>query len=352
VHATALLAIPPILDESYLAFPSYGLQPDNPTRSLPLVDVGLGTAITQDLHGKGALIRRGTIAFTNKVDNAAAAGAEFAVIYNNLDDPALLTPMGSSDFMPIPTVLIGRGDGEKLTNYVATEPSLRVQIRQEPTVAHFNVTDQMVLEHVGVRVQTTHPIRGNLRITLLSPQGTRSILQAFNMDENPGPVDWTYYSTQHFYESPQGLWTLEVTDEIEDFTGELTGAELILEGTTIVDVDADGLDDNWERNYFGDLHYGPLDDPDGDGSCNAREQALRTNPMVNETEFRLRVTPFENNSVRVAFPSVQGTNYTAYSTADLNQPFANPQAIPGDFGESEIIKAKSDPARFFRVRKE
>ena len=45
-----------------------------------------------------------------------------------------------------------------------------------------------------------------------------------------------------------------------------------------LDSDNDGLPDEWEVNYFGDLTYGPDDDTDNDGVLNSEEFAARTNP--------------------------------------------------------------------------
>ena len=359
VQARAAGAVPPI-DQSFVAFPSLGLQPDDPTADLPLVDVGFATnAITQDLHGKGALIQRGANTFEAKLENAAAAGAEFAIVYNNTTSPPL-TLMARTDFAPIPAIFIRQSDGQTLQNYITNQPSLRVQLLTTPAVARFNVTDQLLCEHVGVRVRTTHTSRQDLRITLVSPSGTRSILQSFSLDSSPGPVDWTYWSVQHFYEPSSGNWTLEVVDEIEGSTGELVGAELIVEGVRIVslespdeindDSDDDGLDDNWESQYFGNLGQGPLDDPDGDGSWNAREQILGTDPTINETPFVLSATDLQPNANRFAFPSVEGVTYTIRSTTDLNQGFTDVGTTVGDFGETEIISDKGEPRRFFQIR--
>jgi hypothetical protein len=44
------------------------------------------------------------------------------------------------------------------------------------------------------------------------------------------------------------------------------------------DSDGDGLPDEWERAYFGDLRYGPDDDPDGDGYTNLEEYNAGTDP--------------------------------------------------------------------------
>ena len=349
VVARALQAVPPI-EQTFVAFPSLGPQPDDPTPDLPLVHVGLASdPIPQDLTGKAALIQRGTSTFTTKLNNAAAAGAEFAIVYNNVDSPPL-SLMGSSDFAPIPAVFIRRVDGETLKGFITNQPSLRVQLRGTPAVARFNVPDQMLCEHVGVRVRTTHPIRQDLRITLVSPMGTRSVLQAFNLDTSAGPVDWTYWSTQHFYELASGLWSLEITDEVEGSVGSLVGAELIVRGTPITDLDDDGLDDVWEVANFVTLAQGALDDPDGDGSWNAREQALRTNPNANQTPFLVRGADLQPNAIRFAFPSVEGVPYTIRSTTDITQPFVNVGTATGEFGETEIISDKGDPKRFFLIR--
>ena len=50
------------------------------------------------------------------------------------------------------------------------------------------------------------------------------------------------------------------------------------------DVDADGLDDNWELSSFGNLSASGDEDPDGDGLDNATEQAAATNPLVVDSD--------------------------------------------------------------------
>jgi subtilisin-like proprotein convertase family protein len=349
VSARALGAVPPI-NTNFIAFPSLGPQPDDPTADLPLVDVGLATNVPGvDLHGKAALIQRGSGFFANKINNAAAAGAEFAVVYNNATDPPL-TQMGLTDFVPIPAIFIRKTDGETLQNYITNQPSLRVQLRGTPAQARFNVTDQMVCEHVGVRVQTTHTSRQDLRITLVSPMGTRSVLQEFNQDPSAGPTNWVYWSTHHFYELSSGSWTLEVLDEVEGETGNLVGAELIVNGTPIEDNDDDGLDDRWEMAHFGNLNQGTLDDPDHDGSWNAREQALGTNPNANQTPFVLTASMPQPGVTRFGFPSIEGVVYTIRSTTDLNEPFTDIGTTVGELGETEIISDLGDPRRFFLIR--
>ena len=45
-----------------------------------------------------------------------------------------------------------------------------------------------------------------------------------------------------------------------------------------IDVDGDGLPDNWELQYFGNLSQGANDDPDGDGITNLQEYQQGRNP--------------------------------------------------------------------------
>ena len=44
------------------------------------------------------------------------------------------------------------------------------------------------------------------------------------------------------------------------------------------DSDNDGLPDDWEIRYFGDLRMTPADDPDGDGLTNGEELRQGTDP--------------------------------------------------------------------------
>lgn len=52
---------------------------------------------------------------------------------------------------------------------------------------------------------------------------------------------------------------------------------------TAPDIDADGLDDEWEFRELLSYTYGPNDDPDGDGNNNLKEFNDGTDPYVDET---------------------------------------------------------------------
>jgi subtilisin family serine protease/subtilisin-like proprotein convertase family protein len=350
--------VPPAL-ASIQSLPSTGPQPDSPTPSLPLADFGFGTSTNGfNLTGKGALIQRGTNTFSSKINLAAQAGASFAIVYNFQTNSSgsgapggeQLFVMAATDFVPIPAVLIGYNEGIGLVNLFATNSSAVAQIRMPSTTYTFPVTNTLICEHVGVRVMTDFPVRGDLRITLVSPSGTRSVLQRYNSDAAPGPTDWTYYSTHHFFESSAGDWTVYISNQgIEGSTGAVQTVSLTLEGVPIIDADRDGLDDRWEMQFFGSLSQGLKDDPDHDGYSNMLEQLMGTDPTVNNNlPFRLDMSVWTTNIARLSWPASSQFNYDLLAGT-------NPGGLtlitnlPGHFPETEWIVPASSPARFFRV---
>jgi lactocepin len=86
---------------------------DNGGLGYAYINCGLGQTsdfVGKDLTGKLALIRRGTINFTAKINNAAAAGAVGAIIYNNAAGTISMNTAGSS----LPSCSITQADGVAL----------------------------------------------------------------------------------------------------------------------------------------------------------------------------------------------------------------------------------------------
>lgn len=339
--------------------PSTGPHADAPTATLPLVDFGYGTnAAGFNLTNKAALIQRGSNTFAQKINFAAQAGAVFAVIYNYPTNASSggggdeLVTMAACDFVPIPAVFIGHTDGEALKAVMQTNASARAQIHLEATNLVFTVTNTLVCEHVGLRVQSDHSLRGDVRITLVSPMGTRSVLQRFNADTNAGPVDWTYYSTHHFFESSAGQWTACFSDEAAGNVGAVQSVSLMIDGVPIHDQDRDGLDDFWETNYFGSIFaQGPKDDPDHDGYSNAREQIMDTIPTRAENlPFDVDLSRWNQSRARLSWPSSPGYTYEIWGGTNVDS-LLPITTLPGLFPETEWFTPYNSPARqFFRVR--
>jgi subtilisin family serine protease/subtilisin-like proprotein convertase family protein len=331
--------------------PGTGVHADSPTGSLPLVDVGLANApLTNDLTGKAALIQRGGGMFFEKIGFAAQAGAAFAIIYNHIDGTDRFL-MGGTDFVPIPAVMIDQNSGDALRTYLQQDPSVAAKIQLNAVSYSFNVTNTLICEHVGVRVQASHSRRGDLRISLLSPRGTRSVLQHANLDDMPGPSDWTYHSTHHFFESSAGTWTVSISDEEALDTGSVQNVELFLRGVAIADTDADGLDDGWEMAGLGSLASGPKDDPDGDGYSNAREQIVGTNPNASDVVFALDLSSWNEALGRLSWPGVTNRTYDIFAGTNVAAPMSLITNLRGRFPETEWFTPYTNLVnRFFRVR--
>jgi len=335
--------------------PSQGPHPDDATPILPLVYVGQATnELTVDLHGKAALIQRGNSFFWEKIERAARAGAAFAIIFNNTGTTEIQA-MGATGYVPIPAVSIGQNDGIALRDFVLAHPDTTARLQRNPAIYSLNVRSNYLCEHVGLRIKTTHTSRADLRITLLSPMGSRSVLQAISSDFTSGPADWTYWSVQHFFESSFGLWRVEVTDERNTTfsgtpaTGSVTFVQLIIDGVPIVDSDHDGLDDTWEMQKFGSLVANPKEDPDGDGFNNAREQLMGTHPLVGNAPFKIDFAQLTPGYWRLSWPSRDLNSYSILNNSNVALPFQPVATISGRLPVSEyVVKPLSN--QFYRVR--
>ncbi len=318
-----------------VALPGSGPHPNAATTFVPLVDVGgAWTTLTNDLRGQAALIQRGSNYFCEKLTFAAEAGAELAIVYNNTDVNKRIA-MGGTDLTVIPSVFISQIDGEALRDYLAAMPGAQVRLELRTTNYTFNVTETLQCEFVGVRLDSTHTARGDLRIVLTSPGGTHSILQRANQDSAPGPNDWTYYSVQHFYESSFGTWTLTVLDEDNQGTGAITSVSLIIHGVPITDADHDGLDDNWEMRHFNSLAAAPTDDPDQDGFNNAREQVLGTDPNAIDAPLQLDLSRWDSRLARLSWPGTTNITYRVEAGPESAAPLTVTTNVPGQFPETE-----------------
>lgn len=342
----------------------FGPRADKPTPDLPLVFAGYATnAITTNLQGKAALIQRGpgrdqnntNLTFAAKIKRAADAGAQMAVIFSDSNTVEQVS-MGVDEFSPIPAVFINREPGLALTNYVYDTPGASARIATKQAAISFSVTNELVCEHVGVRLSALHNIRRDLRITLISPAGTVSVLQFANTSAlnitGSGPSNWTHYSTQNFYEPAKGRWTIQMTDEVTDDTGLFTDAELIIHGIPITDSDADGLDDGWEAAKFGNLAQGPKDDPDADGWQNAREQVRGTDPNVSDEPFALDVSYWNQNFLRLSWPVAAGQAVAVQKFTGSGITPVTLTNVTGKFPVTECFVPYTNTANgFFRLQK-
>jgi subtilisin-like proprotein convertase family protein len=343
--------LPPAL-ASIPAYPVDGLHVDEPTADTELVDVGtVPGPITQEVRGKAVLIQLRTYAHAQQLAYAAQAGAAFAIIQNNsgTDGRAFLNGR-DVHLSPIPAVCIGRQTGDALRDYLAITPDARARITLNPVTYTLPVDRTLLTEHVTLRVRTSHRRRADLRITLVSPAGTRSVLQHFNNDLDSPLDDWTYSSVQHFYESSAGDWRVEISDERAGVTGRVLALDLTILGVPLLDSDRDGLDDDWERAHFENLYAGPAEDPDRDGLSNLREQLLDTDPRVSERPFALEVCAWDARFWRLSWPALTDQVYGVFAASVAGGPYEMLDEVTTESAHAEwLVPANALDNRFFRV---
>jgi hypothetical protein len=124
-----------------------------------------------------------------------------------------------------------------------------------------------------------------------------------------------------------GDWTYLPMEMSGSFArlGEPTGVSLI-NLTLGVDLDGDGLPDEWElllaESLGGDLGIAdilPGDDPDADGMSNLAEYQAGTYAYDPEDGFRLNMVLADGGSSLLEFMVIRGHRYTLYTSTDLEE---------------------------------
>lgn len=331
--------------------PSMGRYPDGGTTAVQFDFVGKGhTNLPASVAGHAVIIAGGINTYADKIQRAARAGATLAVIFGAAGGSDLEIMSGTL-FAPIPAVYLGQTEGDTLSRLIAGRTDVTARISTTTASMNLTVTNTVACEHVGVRLRTSHTSRGDLRITLVSPQGTRSVLQNPNYDVSVGPQDWTYWSTHHLMEPSAGVWRVQVADLRQFDSGTILGAELLIDGVNIEDTDTDGLDDAWERRWFGGLDRGPADDVDGDGLQLVREQHLDLSPLDGPALFPAQMAIVDGLAVRATFPTQFGRRYLLDYADTLGGTPAVYTNTPGRVGWTEMmVPLQGRDERWFRIQ--
>jgi hypothetical protein len=303
---------------SIRCLPSMGMYPEGGIPPMSLTYVGRGnTNLPASVAGGMVLVASGINTDAGKVQRAAQAGARAAVIFGSVAGQPLEI-MGGTRFSPLPAISMRWEDGDALARWLPGRANVTARLVVNPAVLRFVVQEDIQCEQVGVRLRTTHPRRGDLHITLVSPGGTRSVMQTVNSDTAAGPWDWTYWTTQSWMEAGRGEWRLEMTDVRESGVGSVVRAELVVRGVTVVDQDRDGLDDGWERRWFGGLGRRGTDDANGDGLDLMREQMLGVSPVTVPGLMGTTVQWVDGVAVRVTVPTREGVRYRLEYSGELD----------------------------------
>lgn len=94
----------------------------------------------------------------------------------------------------------------------------------------FTVDRAFSVEHVELNLRAAHTRRGDLRVVLVSPVGTRSVLAVPHGDTHAHYTGWTFTSVRHWGENPMGVWKLILSDETANNVGQFNRAILTVRG--------------------------------------------------------------------------------------------------------------------------
>ena len=282
-----------------------------------LYDCGLGypTNFPAAVSNNIALIRRGTLYFSDKVANAMAAGARAAIIYNNVSGNFLGTLQYANNW--IPALAISQADGQTLASLL---PGTGTVVNASIPSDSYEVLD-------GTSMASPH-VAGAVAFAAMNfpTEGVTQRIQ--RVLANVDPV--------------AGLQGLVVT-----------GGRLNL--LRIVDTDLDGLPDWWEQTYVGHLLGAQASaDADGDGASNFAEWVAGTNPTNPASCLRLLTpTVTATNSIIIQWPSVAGKSYRLERATNLVAGFnaivrSNIAATPPTNSEPDTAFLPTQP-RYYRI---
>ncbi|MCC3409821.1 MAG: proprotein convertase P-domain-containing protein, partial [Microcoleus sp. PH2017_10_PVI_O_A] len=91
--------------------------------------------------------------------------------------------------------------------------------------------ENITVEWAEVMFDATHTFRGDLNVTLISPDGTESILAKPNNDNGDNYSKWVFTSARNWGESSVGDWKLKVSDGVTKEIGTWNSWQLNLFGT-------------------------------------------------------------------------------------------------------------------------
>ena len=142
-------------------------------------------------------------------------------------------------------------------------------------ISQLVLPDTILIDHVTVAIEIDHSWIGDLIVTLVSPDGTESVL-INRPGKNPNSfsgfgtsqddIFFTLSTTNHWGETSGGTWTLIVEDVEGAFTGQLDRWTLTAYGDTIVDDSVYIFNDEFFE--FGAAGY-ELEDSGGNDVLNA-----------------------------------------------------------------------------------
>ena len=97
--------------------------------------------------------------------------------------------------------------------------------------AMINIASDMTIEQVELKINVTHTYTGDLRVKLVSPAGTESILAEQRVVSGTNLTDWYFMTVRNWGENAMGDWTVIIDDGYNADTGTFVDFQLIIHGT-------------------------------------------------------------------------------------------------------------------------
>jgi hypothetical protein len=116
------------------------------------------------------------------------------------------------------------------------------------------------------------------------------------------------------------------------------------------DVDKDGMNDQWEFDYFGELFWLDDEDFDGDGQTNLEEFIGGSDPTNSASLSGITSVEAADGNVTAHFPIVAGRSYALETSLNLQNWTPQPAAIYAENGATASLTHPTGGLTPFFVR--
>jgi len=220
------------------------------------------------------------------------------------------------------------------------------------------------------------PVINAATITPSAPSTTNTLLAVVTSASDPDgdPISYTYQWQQsannvafinltgQTVSSLAAAWTIAGNYYrviITPNDGQTNGVPFTTASVRVaVDVNNNGINDDWEVANFGQIGVSPTGDPDGDGQSNLAEFLAGTDPNNAGSAFRITAIAPEGDSLRVSWTMGPGKANSLQATAgnadgSYTNSFTDLFTVTNTVGPAtnylDVGAATNFPSRFYRV---